>query len=454
MFDGTILQSFLQCLAPVFTSPSFDTHARIVVGWVMCLGSHSEFRVFRTIFADQPLDRNQRHPFDRFYNFFSRSSWAVADLAYFVALRIVADLMPDGVLCLIVDDTLLHKKGARVYGLGWFRDAVASTAKRVATASGNHWVVLGIGVQVPLTDMILCLPIHFRLHQSGQGKGEGALAKEMLKEVLRWFPDRRFVLVADGGYSNANLLGEWDSWVQSRVEMVGVIRGDAAIYDPTPPPRPKGKRGPKPKKGPRLPSPKEAIRKANRAKSENSPWTWNLVEVAVYGVTRNLQALSYQAVWPKVFGSKPILVVVIRDPERRFKDTFLFTTNLQASLHWVIVWYSWRWSIEVAFKASKQVMQIQAPRHWCKESILKLAPWVWLMQSMITVWYLTEGRKTTEAAEERSRMGAWDSEWSFRHMLRILRLAILRDTINRTTGRRSELQKLIHRLENYLNLAA
>ncbi|MEI6186529.1 MAG: transposase, partial [Dehalococcoidia bacterium] len=29
-----------------------------------------------------------------------------------------------------------------VYGLGWFRAAVASTAKRVATASGNHWVVV------------------------------------------------------------------------------------------------------------------------------------------------------------------------------------------------------------------------------------------------------------------------------------------------------------------------
>ena len=33
----------------------------------------------------------------------------------------------------MVDDTLLHKRGQKVYGLGWFRDAVLHR-KRVATA--------------------------------------------------------------------------------------------------------------------------------------------------------------------------------------------------------------------------------------------------------------------------------------------------------------------------------
>ena len=32
-----------------------------------------------------------------------------------------------GALYLVLDDTLLHKRGKSVYGLGWFRDAVAST---------------------------------------------------------------------------------------------------------------------------------------------------------------------------------------------------------------------------------------------------------------------------------------------------------------------------------------
>ena len=107
----------------------------------MCLGKRTEYGVFQTIQAATPVSRKQRRPFDRFYNFFSRSAWTVHDLAYQVAVAIIVRLNPRGLLYLVVDDTLLHQRGKQVYGLGWFRDAVASTAKRVATASGNHWVV-------------------------------------------------------------------------------------------------------------------------------------------------------------------------------------------------------------------------------------------------------------------------------------------------------------------------
>lgn len=128
----------LQCLLPAFTQPSFQTQTQVFLGWVMCLGRRTEYGVFQTIQADRPVSRKKRHPFDRFYNFFSRSAWTVEGLARGVAVAIVVRLNPRGRLYLVVDDTLLHKRGKHVYGLGWFRDAVASTAKRVATASGNH----------------------------------------------------------------------------------------------------------------------------------------------------------------------------------------------------------------------------------------------------------------------------------------------------------------------------
>ena len=78
----------------------------------------------------------------------------------------------------------------------------------------------------------------------------------------------------------------------------------------------------------------------------------------VLGSQRTLLAVSYQAVWPRVLGLVPIRVVVVRDPEGRMDDVYLFTTDLGASLVWVIEQFSWRWSIEVLFRASKQVMQI------------------------------------------------------------------------------------------------
>ena len=445
------LDSILQCLLPVFTQPSFQTHLAVLVGWIMCLGKRTEYGVFQTIRADTPLSRQQRHPFDRFYNFFSRSAWTVHDLAHQVAVAIVVRLNPRGMLYLVVDDTLLHKRGKHVYGLGWFRDAVASTAKRVATASGNHWVVVGLAIRIPGTNKIYCLPIHAKLHLAGKKqKSEAVLAKEMFTDILTWFPQRKLVFLGDGAYSTKHLLGD----LHQRVTYVGVMRADAAIYDPLPPQQSQSRRGPKAKKGPRLPNPKEALKKADRNRSGRGPWNWRTVKVTAYGVTRRLRVVSFQAVWPQVLGLRPIMVVLVRDPRGKFKDKYLFTTDLNADLGWIIAAFSRRWSIEVAFKSSKQVMKIQAPQHWCRESVEKLSPWVWLMQSVVGLWYITEGRKLPAARAARQRFGKWDTEWSLAHMLRVLRTVILEHTIKTKSATKAELCQLLDDLENYLNLAA
>jgi hypothetical protein len=447
------LEPILQALPPVFTQPTFQTHCQIFLGWVMCLSRRTEFSVFQTIQANTTLDRNQRHPFDRYYNFFSRSAWTAADLACSVAVQVVAALNPSGLLYLVVDDTLLHKRGKHVHGLGWFRDAVASTVKRVVTASGNHWVVMGLAISIPKTNVILCLPIHCKLHVLGEGQSsEAALAREMLLDVSQWFPKRELVLIGDGAYANESLFSQWND-LAATVRYVGVLRCDAALYDPTPPTQPKSKRGPKPQKGPRLPSPKDAAKKADHARSPNSSWAWQAVTAMAYGIERELQVVSYLAVWPKVFGLTPIRIVVVRDPHGKFTDAYLFTTDVKAELSWLIATFARRWSIEVAFKASKQVMKIQSPQHWCRGSIEKLAPWVWLMQSVVSLWYLSAGHKTAEADSARQRMGAWDTEWSLAHMVRILRRATLRAIITPNSPNKPDPHQLIADLENYLNLA-
>ncbi len=443
--------SVLQCLLPVFTQPSFQTHIEVLLGWIMCLGKRTEFSVFQTIQADTPVSHKERHPFDRFYNFFSRSAWTVRDLAHQIAVAIVVQLNPHGLLYLVVDDTLLHKRGKCVYGLGWFRDAVASTAKRVATASGNNWVVMGLAIRIPGTDKIYCLPIHAKLHLAGKThKSESTLAREMLQDMLEWFPDRKLILLGDGAYSTKNLLGQLDP----RVTYVGVMRADAAIYDPLPPKQSKSRRGPKSHKGPRFPNPREAMKKADGNRSGRSPWTWQTVKATAYGATCKLRVVAFQAVWPEVYGLVPILVVLVRDPRGKFDDKYLFTTDVNADLSWIIEAFSRRWSIEVAFKSSKQAMKIQAPQHWCRQSIEKLAPWVWLMQSVISLWYMTEGRTLPTAQAARRRFGEWDTEWSLAHMLRILRAATLEAAITPDSATKADLLQLLANLENYLNLAA
>jgi hypothetical protein len=423
-----------------------------LLAWVLCLGKHTLLRVGHCADPRRLPDLSQRHGLDSYYNFFERSAWTPTDLAYRVGVLILARLKFFGRITLLVDDTLAHKRGKSVWGIGWFRDAVASTQKRVATASGHNWVVLAVAYSPPWDDApVLALPLLARLHQPGKGQPSCPdLAKEMLAEVLAWFPGRDFTLVGDGAYACKELLADLDE----RVTFVGRLRGDAAVYDPRVPQPKKGKRGPKPKKGPRLPSPKEAAKKADRKRTTTGLWLWREVQVTAYGESRTLLAVSYEAVWPRVLGLRPVLVVVVRDPSGKMRDCYLFTTDLKASLSWVIRQFAWRWSIEVLFRASKQVLDIEAPQHFCQQSVEKVAPWVWSMQSVILVWYLAAGHDLPETQEMRSRMGPWDSEWSLRHMIQVLQRATLNATINPNSADQAQLREMVQTLQNWALLAA
>jgi DDE superfamily endonuclease len=445
------LRPLVEALSPAFTGPSLNTCGSLFLAWVMCLRHKTLFRVGENAHPEVLKDHKERHGMDGFYNFFERSSWSPADLGRLIGRLILTHLKFFGAITLLVDDTLAHKAGKSVWGMGWFRDAVASTKKRVATAPGHNWVVIAIAFCNPVTgNPIFAIPLLAMLHQPGKGSPScPVLARQMLEMILQWYPDRRFILVGDGAYAAKELLMD----LPKQVTFVGRLRGDAAVYDPKVPQAKTKKRGPKAKKGPRLPGPKEAMKKADRKRTDKGPWLWELVKVCVYGETRELKTVKYKAVWTHVLGLREIQIVGVRDPLGTMDDIYLFTTDVQACVSWIIIQFAWRWSIEVLFRASKQVMDIEAPQHWCEASVKKLAPWVWSMQSVVMVWYITEGHQSPEAREMATRLGPWDSEWSLRHMNNVLRRATLHASINGNSTEVPHLQHLIQTLENWALLA-
>ena len=106
------------------------------------------------------------------------------------------------------------------------------------------------------------------------------------------------------------------------------------------------------------------------------------------------------------------------------------------------------------FRASKQVMDIEAPQHYSQESVEKVTPWVWSMQSVIMVWYVTAGQESAEAAQLRTQLGEWDSEWSLRHMIRVLQRAILNATFDLNSTDHVQLREIAQTLQNWALLAA
>src|SRR4051794_9112848 len=119
----------VDALAPASSQPSFATDCQLLLAWVTCLGKHNLFRVGNTCHPESPPDHSQRHGLDAYYNFFERSVRTPGDLAYRTAVLILTRLSFSGRISLLVDDTLAHKRGKSVWGMGWWRDAVASTKK-------------------------------------------------------------------------------------------------------------------------------------------------------------------------------------------------------------------------------------------------------------------------------------------------------------------------------------
>src|SRR5579872_2460182 len=130
------LAPIVEGLTPAFTQPSAVSACQLLLGWVMCLGRHTLRRAAENVHPGTAPDHSRRHGLDVYYNFFERSAWTPKGLAHRIGVLILTRLHLWGAVTLLVDDTLAHKRGRSVWGLGWFRDAVASTKKRVATASG------------------------------------------------------------------------------------------------------------------------------------------------------------------------------------------------------------------------------------------------------------------------------------------------------------------------------
>src|SRR5262245_38114476 len=143
------LRSLVDALSGAFTRPSFATATQFLLGWVMCFGKHTLGRAAQSAHPHPPPAPSSQRGLDGYYNFFERSAWTVSGLAYHVAVLVLTRLRFFGRITLLVDDTLAHKRGQRVWGMGWWRDAVASTKRRVATASGHTWVVLAVAYCLP-----------------------------------------------------------------------------------------------------------------------------------------------------------------------------------------------------------------------------------------------------------------------------------------------------------------
>ena len=136
------LHVLLDPLAVAFRREVHDLFCKVVAAWIVCLGRRTISRVWET--TGQTKHRNHA----AVYRLFSEAVWNWDEVCRLLLLHVLA-LAPGVRLWVVLDDTLAHKRGAKVAFGGIFLDAVLSTKKHKVFRFGNNWVVLGVVVELP-----------------------------------------------------------------------------------------------------------------------------------------------------------------------------------------------------------------------------------------------------------------------------------------------------------------
>ena len=417
--------------APLF-SPPVAAHAQVLwIGALLARGPRTVTAALRI------MGKSQEAHFTNYHRVLNRAAWSARIASRILLGLIVQSLIPkDWPIVLGADDTLERRSGRKIRARGCYRDAVRSSRKMVIKCFGLKWVSMMVLVKPPWSRQVHALPVLTVLcWPEGTSKRPTHRTAidcvgQMILQVRRWFPDREIVLVLDGGYAAVKLA---HACRRQRVALICRLRLDAGLYAPAPASIP-GKRGPKPKKGPRQ------LRLSERARRADTPWQEH--ELEWYGGQRKrLRLFSGSGLWYTP-GQDPVAIryVLVRDPEGELSDAAYLCTDEGMLPQQIVEYMVRRWAVEVTFEEARAHLGMETQRQWSDRAIARTTPVLLGLYSLVILaasFYHEQGLLSADQT-------AWYSkeEAPFSDCLRLVRERIWRERISQGSCENSDLIEL------------
>src|SRR5262245_11088224 len=205
-----------------------------------------------------------------YHKVLSQANWSGLRLAALLARFLVGHCFPQGPILLVGDDAVSEHRGKKVYGKGRHRDPVRSSHTYTAYRWGHKWVVPCVLARFPFATRPWALPVLVALYRSPKEnkqrgrshKTPAQLMQLLLRVLLRWSPDRQFVFAGGSGYGSHEM-AHFAKKSQGRLSLVSKFHPEANLYRPAPAYAGKGR---PPKKGAKMPSPREAVARPSRSR--------------------------------------------------------------------------------------------------------------------------------------------------------------------------------------------
>jgi uncharacterized protein YerC len=202
------------------------------------------------------------------------------------------------------------------------------------------------------------------------------LLGQMLRILIRWFPDRTFIATADGNYATHEL-AELAARVPRRLTLVSKFYPNAHLVDP--PPEYSGTGRPR-VKGKDLPNPAEVVQAGEQRQA---------LEVGWYGGgRRRVEVVTGTGLWYQ--GGHPLVSlrwIFVHDLTGTHRDEYFFTTDVGMSVATVIETYTGRWNIETTFQEVRSYLRIETTRGWSRNTVLRVGPCLFALYTVVAWLY-------------------------------------------------------------------
>jgi DDE superfamily endonuclease len=370
--DPLVLQ-----LASAFTQPTCLRFLVLLGAAILTTGRRTVANLLRTAgsLADGHKTTYQR--------FLSQARWSGLRLACALARFVLRQLVPDGPVVLVGDDTVDGHKGKKVYGKARHRDPVRSSHSYTAFRYGHKWVVLAVLVRLPFATRPWALPVLVDLYRSEEDnrarrrphRTPAQLLCRLLRLMLLWSPGRTFLFVGDAGYGTHEV-ARFCLRHGDRLTLVSKLHPDASLYEPPPPYTGKGR----PRvKGARLPKPRQAAAAGQPQR----------LEVGWYGGGgRAVEVVTGTGHWYKSGrGLVPLRWVFVHDLDGTHRDEYFFTTDPGLGPAAVIGHYTSRWNIETTFEELRAHLGLETTRGRCPNTVLRAAPCLFGLYTVVALLY-------------------------------------------------------------------
>lgn len=374
----------------VFRERTWEWVKILLIGAILAPGKRTVTTCLRV------MGLSHEKQFQTYHRVLNRAKWSSRKLSWALLRLLIQAFVPSGApIVLGIDEHLERRRGPKIEAKGIYRDSVRSSKSFFVKTSGLRWVCLMLLAPIPWAKRVWALPFltvlapSERYHQERKQPHKPVLtwARQMVKQVRRWLPERKLVVVADSTYAALEFLASCQR-LTNPVALITRLRLDAALYDPAPG-RVAGQMGRPRIKGTRQPT--------LAARLVDDTTVWSETALAWYArTTKTVRLASGKALWYHN-GLPPVSIrwVLITDVAGKFEPQALLCTDVNASTKQIVEWFVLRWQLEVTFEEARAHLGIETQRQWSELAILRTTPCLLGLFSLVTLFahHLLQGQE-------------------------------------------------------------